>query len=227
MHCSEFTEADREIIFDSFWKELNWDEKQVYVMSMVDRHDVKQRTVEDKNSRRMQSFVFHLKKQGQKLRVCKEFFLATLNLGEWSLYSWVKKANDAGCSSLPNIASQVASKKRSQVRYGCAERQEFVVKFLNSLPKKESHYCRTSSSKLYLEPVWKSQAELYREYCMKCEEEHLQTMNRVTFGKAFDNLNLLLFTPKKDQCDLCCLHDVGNADNEDYESHLLKKELAA
>ena len=75
--------------------------------------DVKRRTVEDKNPTRLQSFVFYLKKQYQRVRVCKKFFVATMNLEEWSLYSLVEKANVAVCYGVSKIASQAAIKKSS------------------------------------------------------------------------------------------------------------------
>ena len=36
----------------------------------------------------------------------------------------------------------------------------------------------------------------------------------------------VFFQPKKDQCDICCAHETGNIDEETYEAHILKKDLA-
>ncbi|KAG8251191.1 hypothetical protein J6590_084877 [Homalodisca vitripennis] len=46
-----------------------------------------------------------------------------------------------------------------------------VRQFLDSLPKMESHYCRASTSLQYLEPMWESKAQLYREY-RDCSENN-------------------------------------------------------
>ena len=39
------------------------------------------------------------------------------------------------------------------------------------------------------------------------------------------NEPVFLFSPKKDQCDICCAHETGNISEETYEGHILKKDL--
>ena len=39
-------------------------------------------------------------------------------------------------------------------------------------------------------------------------------------------MNLALFQPKKDQCDICVAHNTGNLSDEEWEFHLSKKEAA-
>ena len=228
LKCSEFNDDERQEIFNHFWEELTWDEKKLYVTSMVEMKSVKRRTGEDRDhSRRNTSLIFSFKRNGTKARVCKEFFLSTLNLGEWTLYSWVRKGDEsAGGCSIPRLKSVRESRNQSQVRNYFTPRREFAVNFLNSLPKMESHYCRSTSSKMYLEPTWQSHSELYREYCSKATEAGIEPINRVTFVEIFNDLNLSLFSPKKDQCDICCAHESGNYSTEEYELHQCRKELA-
>jgi len=61
---------------------------------------------------------------------------------------------------------------------------------------------------------------------VKSEEAGLQPLNRVTFIKLLDNLNISLFSPKKDQCDLCCAYESGIMGTEEYEIHQCRKESA-
>jgi len=227
--CYLFTDIERQQIFDHFWQELDWEEKKVFVTAMVESRDVKRRTKE--SSRRKSSLFFTLKHNGERIRVCKEFFLSTLNVGEWSLYSWLNKAKsqDIGPGiGITPVRSEKEKRNRGLVRKCSTERTEFLTSFLKSLPKMESHYCRASSSKLYLEPVWQSQSQLYREYCNKAEEAGIQPINRITFVRSFEASNLSLFSPKKDQCDVCCAYNTqsGSCNSEEYDVHLLKKELA-
>lgn len=42
----------------------------------------------------------------------------------------------------------------------------------------------------------------------------------------FDELNRSLFTPKKDQCDTCCSHKVGNITEDIYNAHIRSKNTA-
>lgn len=51
---------------------------------------IKRRSEEEETSRRGSTFVLKLRKDGVCYRVCKKMFLNTLNIGEWSLHSWVK-----------------------------------------------------------------------------------------------------------------------------------------
>ena len=39
-------------------------------------------------------------------------------------------------------------------------------------------------------------------------------------------MNLEIFQPKKDQCDICCGYQVHNLDEETYNAHVLRKEEA-
>lgn len=92
----------------------------------------------------------------------------------------------------------------------------------------ESHYCRKSTKKLYLEPNWQSKAQLYRQFRLYCESQGKEAIiaSDCLFYSMFDELNLGLFSPKKDQCDICCSYSKGNINEEDYRAHLNKKEEA-
>jgi len=80
--CSEFSEDVRSEVFRTFWSEMNWDQRKVFVASNVDKV-MKQRTrTEEDTSRRGHSYVYHLKNGEICKRVCKEMFLSTLCLGE-------------------------------------------------------------------------------------------------------------------------------------------------
>jgi len=69
---------------------MNWDQRKVFVASNVEKV-VKQRTrTEAESSRRGHSYVYHLKDGEMRKRVCKEMFLSTLSLGEWSVRNWVE-----------------------------------------------------------------------------------------------------------------------------------------
>ena len=63
-----FSEEDRQRIFCSFWKELDWCQRKVYVANLADISDVKRRKVED--SRRQFSIKYYLRKDGERMEVC-------------------------------------------------------------------------------------------------------------------------------------------------------------
>lgn len=97
--------------------------------------------------------------------------------------------------------------------------------FFGSLPQLESHYCRKDTEKMYLEPKWKTKAELYRLYLSYIKDEgkeHLK-LSICTFHAVFEENNLSLFKPKKDLCDVCCSYTAGNLSQEKYNSHIKRK----
>lgn len=96
-----------------------------------------------------------------------------------------------------------------------------VKQFLESIPRMESHYCRSSTSKTYLEPVFNSLTCLYKEYVKHCNER--VCASRRVFTEVFESLNIGLFVPKKDQCDICVGFDAGNISADIYNEHQNRK----
>ena len=144
-------------------------------------------------------------------------FLSTLGIGAWSVHAWAKASTSGMYEATCEQAIPPRSRKQAD---GSAQ------DFLNSLPKMESHYCRRDTQKQYLEPVFRTFSDLYREYQSFCGEENRQTASIATLRKQFVEMNLGLFKPKKDQCDVCCQYEEGNIEQADYERHLKLKDMA-
>ncbi|KAK9891109.1 hypothetical protein WA026_013428, partial [Henosepilachna vigintioctopunctata] len=89
-----------------------------------------------------------------KKQVCKQMFMHTISIGERPLRDWVKPTETTSSQASTSVENISVSEK------AIIELQEW----LNSLAKVESHYCRVSSDKLYLEPVWDSMSDFYRKY---------------------------------------------------------------
>ena len=115
--------------------------------------------------------------------------------------------------------------KSARVRVRTEER-DFLKSFLLELPKVPSHYCRSSSSKMYLEPLFKSINHLHSQYKQACAANGIQALSRQVFSNTFKELNLSLFHPKKDQCDTCCAFKAGNIEAAVWEEHCVKKDEA-
>ena len=67
---------------------MNWEQRRVYVVGLVNVAGIQQKRGTSDNSRRLYSYKCHLVTQSGRVRVCKEMFLSTLNIGEWSLRDW-------------------------------------------------------------------------------------------------------------------------------------------
>ncbi|CAB3249529.1 unnamed protein product [Arctia plantaginis] len=113
------------------------------------------------------------------------------------------------------------------LRTGTQHKLSAAGKFLNDIPKLPSHYARKDSSKLYLEPIFRSLSDLYSHYKEYCAENGEPIVCRFTFEKLFKDKNLSLYTLKKDMCDVCSGHAVGNINTSDYEQHIKRKDRAA
>lgn len=91
--------------------------------------------------------------------------------------------------------------------------------FLGKLPKLPSHYCRSTSSKMYLEPIIANKNQLYHLYVEKCNDRDRKPLSRRVLQEECDNMNILVFHPRKDQCDACVSHEAGNMTDEKWASH--------
>ena len=213
--CADISEADRRNIFTTFW-DMSWDQRKVYISTLVTISDKKRSKTE--SSRRTNTYMYHynLKIHNVIYPVCKAMFLSTLSIGEWSVHAWVHRSATGMQEHTPIPMPQMARKTTD----GSAE------EFLNTIPKVESHYCRRDSQKQYVEPVFGSFADLYREYQVYCGENNSEPSSRSTFRTVFNNMNMSLYKPKKDQCDTCCQYKEGNLAREAYDKHIELKNQA-
>ena len=81
----------------------------------------------------------------------------------------------------------------------------------------ESHYCKRSSSRRkYLEPFWKSKQQLYKLYKDDwCVNKGAEPLSTTIFHQQFEENNLSLFRPYKDECETCVAYRVGNIGEEE------------
>lgn len=243
--CSDLSENDRKQEFTKFWG-MTWQEKRIYVSGLTDMDitgRARDRKVENE-SRRKFSYKFHININKKKMRVCRRTFLDTFDLKGWTVNNWLKeKKDDRNENSLDSddltesgneVDVDKARKSGLKEKRSRPSRQEQLItrhnilkEFLLSLPTIESHYCRKSSTKLYLEPVWTSKSCIYEHYrTIWCREKNIEPLSQCSFYKTFEDLNLALFQPKKDQCDLCRAYSMKHISEEVYQSHIKRKDDA-
>nr|CAI5849638.1 unnamed protein product [Callosobruchus analis] len=181
---------------------MSWDQKKIYVSNLVQKKDIERKFV--KNSRRSSTYNYFLKIGHENKQVCKSMFLSTLGLNEWIN----------------------ASRRAARPKAVNDKRVEYLNKFFDDLPKMPSHYCRRDSKKLYLEYNFESKANLYRVYKEKCLTGQVAPLSTTFFSETFENLGLAIFTPKKDQCNLCVSFKAGNVDAAEYNRHIEKSSKA-
>ncbi|KAK6177541.1 hypothetical protein SNE40_015624 [Patella caerulea] len=214
--CGLITDNSRVEIFKSFWHNMDWSEKKIYVTNLVDQCNTL--TTVGENSRRKFTFRYFLKNGHQRLPVCKNLFLSTLGIGEYTVYEWLKSINEHG------VPVEECDKQQKTPKVSL--QNSYARQFLTQLPKMPSHYCRATTTKQYLEPLFTSFSELHRVYLQDCEVQGKLAVSRKVLIKLFDEMNLSLFHPKKDQCDICVGHGTGNVTDGDFAVHVDRKTKA-
>lgn len=217
--CPRILEVDRESLFTRFWQHMDWNQRKVYISSLVsfkERNRV--RKVTESPSRRKGTLHYNLKINDELHPVCKSLFLSTFGLREWTVRNWVMKGKDG------MHQDRIIRPNNNTRNVAHNDKKEFAAAFLDRLPKIPSHYCRASTSKEYLEPIIDSKSELYRIYIKVCQTEEKGALARKQFLQIFKDKNLGLFQPKKDQCDTCIGYKHKQVSEEEYAQHIKRKE---
>lgn len=220
--CSSISQVDRERMFNYFWKEMSWDQRKVYISTSVEKLPVKRKTTTaNPDSRRQGTFVYYLNTNNERIQVCRTMFLNTFQLGYKMVQDWV---NNSNCGMHQNSERKITVKQNLQIRKSLGI--ENIDKFLNNLPKLPSHYARQNTTKLFLEPIFKTLTEVYKLYKTYCGENNLPTLTKKYFYKRFKENNLSIYTLKKDQCNSCCAYKTGNLEENKYIQHKNRKDRA-
>ena len=168
---------------------------------------------------------FYFEVDGNRIRVCKRFFKATLNINDRPIRTALEKKTEKGF-----LTDDKRGKHGNQPKVN-PEIKESVRTFINAIPRIESHYLRAQTTREYIDSS-KNLADLHRDYKDDREKQQLPFANSVMFNRIFNGeYNISFFVPKKDQCDFC--ETFKNADNEakqkllaSYNAHINEKKLS-
>lgn len=201
---------------------MTWEQKQMYICQLMEEDDVKQQRTVVAESRRGISFKFFLKTyQGRNLQVCRAMFLSTFGLKQKMVKNWFKNRKTFGLRENPKAVHnrKNAAREKSDSYQALLNRKIRLLTFLVDYPKLESHYCRKDTEKEYFETEHRTLIDLYKQYVAVCEEEKSLQLSFPVFSGTLKNLNFSLFKPRKDQCDICVAHKVGNVSLDKFDSH--------
>lgn len=219
--CANIDEDLRQTKFQEFWSLKSWDGKRAYICGLVDTRKPYKRRSNMGQSRKGNSFDCYLHdKQGIKIRVCRTFFLNTLALGRDTFNRWLKEglASTIGDDTREAEPNSKKNQKNKQMR-------QSVIEWLEIIPKVPSHYCRSSSSRVYVESTFQSKRHMhsiYEEWCKTNDKKHVAC--RVTFSNIMEDKKISIHRPRKDQCDTCYEYKIGNLSQENFENHRKKKD---
>ncbi|ESO92470.1 hypothetical protein LOTGIDRAFT_175701 [Lottia gigantea] len=197
--CEHFSYDGCLQIYTEFWT-LNDSQKKIFY-SQTTSKERKARTRlpnTEFTSRKQFTYKYHLKKSDENIRVCKQFYLDTLDISQTRIQTFHEKdergnirySDKRGAHSCKNIINTEPQK-------------EIIRNHIKSFPTIPSHYCRANSKRQYLEPGLTVQ-KMYNLYVDNCNRDEIKPLKLYVYRDIFNlEFNIGFHVPKKDKCDTC------------------------
>lgn len=163
------------------------------------------------------------------MKVCRTFFVQTISIGEVTFKRWTKNNFNVAIPAVDEKENPVPLKeyKANSRTFAGGGLTSNIKKWLDSLPKVPSHYCCSSSKKIYLESVFRSTKHLYDVYQEWCNAEGVSPIAEILFFKKTPRKeNIVIHHPNKDQCDTCTKYTTKQLSEDIYKHQLKKKDDA-
>ncbi|CAH1115872.1 unnamed protein product [Psylliodes chrysocephalus] len=154
--------------------------------------------------------------------------MATLSINNRVIQTIIKKQKV--CESGKIVEVDKRGKHNNHYQVDQAIKNE-IREHIKSIPRIDSHYCRATTSKEYIEGS-KTLSDLHRDYLKICEEKKSPAANYQMYRKIFEEeFNIAFHVPKKDQYELRLQFKNRTEEEkvsliEKYESHIKEKDLS-
>lgn len=180
------------------------------------------------NSRRKKSYAYYFTTPERKVRVCKQFYLSTLDISQSVIYRIHENKHQLTNCPLPPKKGKHTKRKIGD------DIKSFVKAHIESFPTVESHYCRTRTHKVYVEAELniRKMYELYKQEVEKKNKDKCYLVKESYYRKIFNTeYNIDFFKPKSDRCDDCERFKVSEKEGlmtpammMERDDHVLEKE---
>lgn len=220
--CStNFCEEDRKLICSNYWK-MSYMHQKDFILGCVKAAKPKcQRIRTGTGTKKLSSRKYFFKKGNVQLQVCKMFFLKTLHISHGPVDKALRGVNEMGIFENPDKRGLNTPPNKTS-----DEMIQKVKTHIEGFPTMESHYCRKSSQRKYLDPSL-SIAKMYELYVEECSRGNEKYVSEITYRRIFGtNYNLSFFKPKKDQCAFCEKFKNKFVSEIDYHEHLRRRDEA-
>lgn len=189
------SEAKRQVIFDQYWGLGNWELQSSYLNSAIVLEQPRKKIA---NAVRRKSFScqYYL----GKARVCKEFFLKTLDISNKRITNIAskKKGSDTCISPRDKRGHKVPANKVVK------EKVDLVKEHISLFPRYSSHYSRQQAPNRKYLNVDLNQRKMYDLYKIFCEERGKEPVTLSYYRHIFNTcFNLSFHRPHKDTCNNC------------------------
>lgn len=196
--CSKkISSHEREEIFKGFWT-LSNDSKLHFYAKNTERIIKLRKQTSNEESRRQYSYMYYFHVNNEKIRVCKTFFLSTIDVSQQRINYFHNKKKDE-VTGIPVPLQQGRHPKKTVNSVS----KEYVHLHIKQIPRVESHYCRVDTKKEYFD-VTLNMNKLYSLYTEFCAEKQVDPVKIHTYRYIFNyEYNIDFLKPKKDRCDVC------------------------
>ncbi|XP_062530462.1 uncharacterized protein LOC105841614 [Bombyx mori] len=163
---NKISEEKRQIIFSNYWKMADLEKQRQFINKYVKAIKPKYRYIREGSTRKDYNHAFYFEVDKEDIRVCKTFFKNTLGISDRPIRTVIYMQNSV-------VGGFLAGDNRG--RHGNYNKLDSTVierikEHINSIPRIESHYCRATTSREYIEGGL-SIAQLHRDYVEKCRAE--------------------------------------------------------
>ena len=220
---SKIQDDQRRVIFEKYWGLQILARQRDFISKCMVQIQPTYRYQRPGSHRRLNNN-FYFEVEEKRVRVCKKFFKATLDINDRPIRTVIAK-NEMGFISKDFRGRHNKHKKLD------ASVKEGIKRHINTIPRIESHYLRSQTCREFIDGG-KSIADLYRDYKTNCMEENTQCASLSLYTQIFNHqFNISFFTPKKDRCELCTAFDNASAEDKKslqskFDLHLKEKLLS-
>nr|XP_022903935.1 uncharacterized protein LOC111416199 [Onthophagus taurus]XP_022910560.1 uncharacterized protein LOC111421623 [Onthophagus taurus] len=221
--CTEVFPADRRQDICKQYHSLSYDRQKDFIINTVATSECRRKRTRDssrpaKNVSKIYTFV----KNGEKKRVCKNFYLKTLSISHGPVDSAIMNIDTNGInhSIQDRRGKSFPGNKTKPVILNEVKRH------IESFPVMESHYCRRGTTRKYLDSTLSilKMYELYKDLQISNQKDFVSP---ITYRRVFcTQYNLSFFKPKKDQCLLCVKEAKSIEKSEEFLSHIKRRDDA-
>ena len=217
--CNEkLTLEMREHIFANYWGMADYSRQRDFICSHV-----LQKIGKKPGKRTNLNYFFTV--GHERVQVCKQVFLATLNIGERTVRYTLEHSEGAGKAHGDKRGRHAPGIKKA------TEQRDIVHSHIKSFPALDSHYCRARSAKKYLDATL-NVSKMYDLYVEECIEKEIEPVKASYYRHIFDTeFNLSFHRPKKDFCCFCHQYENSLAEDKErlrakYDAHQKRKQDA-
>lgn len=228
LKCAEkIEEEQRTKIFREYWGLQDIEKKREFISSNMKSVNPRYK-YSNRQEPRKPNNAFYFIIEGKNIRVCKFYFMATLAISHTAITTVLKKQLQCESGKVVDSDKRGLHKNHRKVS---EDVKNTIRNHIRTIPRVESHYCRSHSSKEYIEGS-KTIADLHRDYEESCKQQHVPAANYLMYTKIFnEEFNLAFHLPKKDQCELCLQYRASSNQEkltieEKFNKHVKEKELS-